>query len=108
MSTTACAPGSPERWRRAARHISPSPAPPGGRRVRGFYPSFVRTAKVALPAAAAALLLAVFAWPEADESPGPQSTYGAAQVAMIGMDASGWDEGRHVSIRSVPEPAGRQ
>ena len=69
--------------------------------VSRLYPRFVRTAKVALPAAAAALLLAVFAWPEADESPGPQSPYGAAQVAMVDVNAVGWDGDRSVSVQSA-------
>lgn len=59
-------------------------------------------AKIALPAAAAALLLAVFAWPDADEILGPDWKDGTtAQVAMTNMEAYGWDEDRPYSIRSA-------
>ena len=75
-----------------------------GRRAQDsrLYSVFVRMAKVALPAAAAALLLAVFAWPETDEIPGPEWKDGAtAQVAMTNMEAYGWEEDRPYSIRST-------
>ena len=72
---------------------------PGDSRLYSF---FVRTAKIALPTAAAALLLAVFAWPEADEIPGPEwKDEAAAQLAMTNMEAYGWDEDRPYSIRST-------
>ena len=66
------------------------------------YSLFVRTAKIALPAGAAALLLMVFAWPESDEFlasilPGEAST----QLAMTNMEAYGWNEDRPYSVRSA-------
>lgn len=74
------------------------------RRQRGsrFYSPFVRGAKVVLPAAAAVLLLAVFAWPEADEIlvPGWDDQV-STQVSMTNMEAYGWDEDRPYSIRSA-------
>ena len=67
-----------------------------------FYSFFVRAAKIALPTAAAALLLAVFAWPDADEILGPEwKDEAAAQLAMTNMEAYGWDEDRPYSIRST-------
>ena len=70
--------------------------------VSRFYSPFVRTAKLALPIAAAALLLAVFAWPEAEDLLGPDWKDGVStQIAMTNMEAHGWDEGRPYSIRSA-------
>ena len=70
--------------------------------VSRFYSPFVRAAKIALPAAAAALLLAVFAWPEAEDLLAPEWTAGAStQIAMTNMEAHGWDKGRPYSIRSA-------
>lgn len=70
--------------------------------VARFYSPFVRGAKVALPAAAAVLLLAVFAWPEAEDILAPGWEDGAsAQVSMTNMEAFGWDEDRPYSIRSA-------
>ncbi len=70
--------------------------------VSRFYSPFVRAAKVALPAAAAALLLAVFAWPEAEDLLAPEWKDGVStQIAMSNMEAHGWDEGRPYSIRSA-------
>ena len=67
-----------------------------------FYSSFVRAAKIALPSAAAALLLAVFAWPETEEILGPEwKDEAAAEFAMTNMEAYGWDEDRPYSIRST-------
>ncbi len=71
-------------------------------RVSRFYSSFVRGAKVALPAAAAALLLAVFAWPEAGEISAPGWKDGAStQVSMTNMEAHGWEGDRPYSIHAA-------
>ena len=70
--------------------------------VSRFYSPFVRGAKVALPAAAAFLLLAVFAWPEAERIRPPDWKEGVStQVSMTNMEAFGWDEDRPYSIRSA-------
>ncbi len=67
-----------------------------------FYPLFVRAAKVALPAGAAALLLAVFAWPEADDILKPEFRDEiSTTLTMANMEAFGWDEDRPYSLRSV-------
>lgn len=59
-------------------------------------------AKIALPAAAGALLLAVFTWPETDEILGPEwKDEATAQLAMTNMEAFGWDDDRPFSIRST-------
>lgn len=66
------------------------------------YSWFVRWAKIALPAAAGALLLAVFTWPETDEILGPEwKDEATAQLAMTNMEAFGWDDDRPFSIRST-------
>ena len=71
-------------------------------RVSRLYSLFVRGAKVALPAGAAILLLAVFAWPEAEDIlvPGWKDEV-STQVSMTNMEAFGWDEDRPYSIRSA-------
>ena len=78
-----------------ARPAAPAQGPP-------FYSFFVRAAKIALPAAAGALLLMVFAWPETDEILGPEwNDKATAHLAMTNMEAYGWDENRPYSIRSA-------
>ncbi|MDE0407087.1 MAG: hypothetical protein OXN81_04430, partial [Alphaproteobacteria bacterium] len=55
-----------------------------------------------MPAAAGALLLAVFTWPETDEILGPEwKDEATAQLAMTNMEAFGWDDDRPFSIRST-------
>lgn len=72
------------------------------RQASGLYSSFVRMAKIGLPAGAAALLLMVFAWPETDEFLGPVwKGEVSTQLAMTNMEAFGWDEDRPYSIRSA-------
>ena len=67
-----------------------------------LYSSFVRAAKIALPAAAAALLLAVFAWPEVEDAlPAGWNGNVSARFAMTNVEAFGWDEDRPYSVRSA-------
>lgn len=69
---------------------------------RRFYSRFVHWAKVGLPAAAAALLLAVFAWPEAEDVLAPELKDGVStKLTMANMEAFGWDEDRPYSVRSA-------
>ena len=66
------------------------------------YSLFVRAAKVGLPVAAATLLLAVFAWPEAEDvSPAGWSEGISTRMSMTNVEAFGWDEDRPYSIRSA-------
>ncbi len=76
--------------------------PPGRSEASGLYSPFVRAAKIALPAAAAALLLTVFAWPEAEDVlPAEWNEGASAQFAMTNVEAFGWDEDRPYSVRSA-------
>ena len=71
-------------------------------RLSRFHSLFVRCAKIALPAAAAMLLLAVFIRPDAENILAPIREEGASvQMSMTNMEAFGWDEDRPYSIRSA-------